>query len=247
MNRKKYISMKWRKRISSGFISLLSFFAGVAIAMFFFFNTGRYLDFNGAPYISSTGKLVTIPYKARDIRGINSLYLIAGPLAEDNKSSLPSVKIPVFSLGGRINDGVAHIDPLRFGLAGKTANVKLASRNNRGDVYYSKPIKIVFPNAEFSHPLARILMAAKEKLYKNPVDLATRREVITVMATVAYKPANFNMDPVVFLSLRNAAIRFMVSNDAETVSQVRSILLQSANRIEMQNKRNKNAEIKTQK
>ena len=247
MNRKRHIPLSKRlfskkrlNRILSAFLGLLSFFAGVAIAMFFFFNTGHYLVFNGAPYVSSSGRVVTIPYKARDIRGINSLYMIATPLAEDDKSSLSPVRIPIFSFGGRINDGVAHIDPLYYGIAGKTANVKLVSHNNRDDTYYSSPVKIAFPNAEFSHPLSRVLMSARDKLEKNPVDLTTRREVITILATVAYKPLNFKDDPVVFLSLRNAAIRLMASNDAKTVAQVRNILLNSANRIETQSKQSNN-------
>lgn len=93
----------------------------------------------------------------------------------------------------------------------------------------SDPLTITLPEREFSHPIARQLIALRKQLVRNPDDTQT---VVSALSSIASQPDRYANDFTVHLALRIAASRLLHGEPPEAPASVQQLLWDTALHIE---------------
>lgn len=114
--------------------------------------------------------------------------------------------------------------------AGLPVSVFLEAFDQAGHSAKSESLIFTLPERVFTHPSARALIDARKNLMADPAN--ARVPSANLMASIAFKPANYSHDPVVALALRASAVRLVLNHDPETLGAVIDALWRIALRIE---------------
>ena len=117
--------------------------------------------------------------------------------------------------------------------AGLPVTLEPNARDAAGQVGKGAPIRIVLPEREFHHPVARAIIAQRRLLADDP---PPRHDVARRLDGISALPDAFGNDTVAFLSLRTARARLLRDQSAGAVDSVRDILWNTALRIEEGNR-----------
>lgn len=113
--------------------------------------------------------------------------------------------------------------------AGLPVVIRLAARDAAGQVAYSEEIKMILPEREFTHPVAKRIIEERRRLTTQP---ERRPRVIENLNALAAEPGAYKDDTVVFMGLVFARSRLFHDKDDSAIPPVRDLLWDTALRVE---------------
>ncbi|EDP65442.1 hypothetical protein BAL199_12316 [alpha proteobacterium BAL199] len=114
--------------------------------------------------------------------------------------------------------------------AGQTVDISLLARDEAGQEGVSEPVRMILPERQFQHPVARAIIEQRKRLLTEPHE---KTDIAEVLMSLAARPQHYYDDIVTFLSLRVAAGRLVISESSiELIANVQSLLWDTALRIE---------------
>lgn len=150
------------------------------------------VGFAGAPSVTATGAL-RIGYRLEDDHGSSALMLELRLGGETRRIMLdPAV---------RPGTGASFVDLTPDPFAGEAVQMRLLARDGAGQVGHSQVKRLVLPERQFNHPVAREIIAARKQLLRSP---AQRDAVAERLTQIASRPERFDEDLAVFAGLRAA-------------------------------------------
>lgn len=173
------------------------------------------IAFTADPEGTRGGRL-RLPHAAHDDFGLVSLTLNlsrpqtsptpeAPPTPDDVPTTL-ALPLPTSGAGPVVEVNHAPlIDTMAHPWAGLEVEMVLQAEDGRGQTAHSSPRRLILPEREFSHPVARAMIEARKMLAAAPD--RHRIPVLRRLEALAATPESFGEDPVVFLGLRIAALR----------------------------------------
>ena len=114
--------------------------------------------------------------------------------------------------------------------AGQPVQIGLVARDQADQQGFSDTLRIVLPERQFTHPIARAIIEQRKRLTTEPQEKA---DIAQILMSIAIRPHHYYDDIVTFLALRTAAGR-LVLNDVsdEMVGAVQRLLWDTALRVE---------------
>ncbi len=112
--------------------------------------------------------------------------------------------------------------------AGLPVVVQLTATDALGQAGNSDALTITLPEREFSHPIARQLIALRKQLVRDPDDVTT---VVSALSSIARQPERYAEDFAVHLALRVAAAR-LLNGEADATASVQQLLWDTALHLE---------------
>lgn len=114
--------------------------------------------------------------------------------------------------------------------AGQPVEMTLVARDEAGQEGESETLRLVLPERQFTHPVARAIIEQRKRLVTEPHE---KTDIAEVLMSLAARPQHYYDDVVTFLGLRLSAGR-LVMNDAgpALIADVQSLLWDTALRVE---------------
>ena len=114
--------------------------------------------------------------------------------------------------------------------AGQPVDVTLVARDEAGQEGASETVRLILPERQFTHPVARAVIEQRKRLVTEPHE---KTDIAEVLMSLAARPQHYYDDAVTFLGLRLSAGR-LVMNEATPamVADIQSLLWDIALRIE---------------
>lgn len=114
--------------------------------------------------------------------------------------------------------------------AGQPVEMTLVARDEAGQEGTSEPIRMILPERQFQHPVARAIIEQRKRLLTEPHE---KTDIADVLMSIAARPQHYYDDIVTFLGLRLAAGRLVISAaSAAMIADVQSLLWDTALRVE---------------
>lgn len=114
--------------------------------------------------------------------------------------------------------------------AGLPVKLTLVAQDAAGQSGESETVSFRLPERIFTHPVAQEIVTARKTLMANPA--ANRLGVVDDLGSIAWKPARYADDKVVFMALHTAAKRLAADAFKEELDEVQRLLWETALRIE---------------
>ncbi len=183
--------------------------------------------------------MLSLRYRGRDDYGITALAAVIthadGQSAPDGTGEI-RIDLAVSAVvsdgrsGEREVEGSELHDLTPHAWAGEPVRMRLEAADAAGQVGRSDVVETILPERQFSHPVARAVIAERKQLVEDSREV--RERVARGLATIASQPEHFGRDTVVSLALGVAASRLRHDHSAARLGSVRSILWQTALRLE---------------
>ncbi|MDD3371042.1 MAG: DUF4175 family protein [Alphaproteobacteria bacterium] len=173
-----------------------------------------------------------VSYAASDCSCVKEVSLRITPHNPLPGANNASVNIPLPVRGER---KIARTDAQNLTFQpwwGQKVTLQIVATNDAGKSGTTEAVDLTFPERQFYHPIARVLIQEREKLMQHPDDGVLREEAANIMASIAHQPSNYRGDPVVLLALRGGAVRLILQKDREAAISVNDLLWRAATRIE---------------
>jgi uncharacterized protein (TIGR02302 family) len=113
--------------------------------------------------------------------------------------------------------------------AGFPVALRLRAKDQAGQVSHSEDVKVVLPEREFRHPVARAIIDQRKRLTSEP---ERRRDIQRALEDIARDPGSFEHDVSVFLALVMARSRLNYDQTDHAFQPVRDLLWDTALRVE---------------
>ncbi len=114
--------------------------------------------------------------------------------------------------------------------AGLPVNLTLVAKDAAGQRGESDTHAFRLPERTFTHPIAKEIVAARKTLMANPE--LSRLSVVDDLGSIAWKPARYGDDKVVFMALHTAARRLRKDSFKKELDEVQKLLWEIALRVE---------------
>lgn len=186
----------------------------------------------GEPEVLQHGQ-VRFPLTVYDDYGVRdmTMSLALDPMVEDAPLGDPfSETRSVMSPAGTHFEVQPVYDLAAHPWAGLPVVITFSVSDHQEQTGAMEPIKMILPEREFQHPVARVLIEARRKISWAPIEAAP--EVSGDLSKLLVKPSAFQNDIVVFLAIRTASSRLRYSPSIETAKALQSLLWDAALRIE---------------
>lgn len=179
--------------------------------------------------------LLKLAWRAIDDYGIVEISAVIEPAAIDEPgiaTAKPPLRVPLPLAGppGVEAAGTSLQDLSVHALAGSPVRIHLEAKDAAGQIGSSETVEVVLPEREFSHPVARHLIALRKRLTAPAPEVRTG--VAIELQGIAAQPEAFDGDIVVALALAVAEARLRLDEGAAAVASVREMLWETALRIE---------------
>ena len=149
-----------------------------------------------------------------------------GGTADDDDITLD---LPLPAGGLPAAEAVTFHDLTAHPWAGLPVTIRLQARDTGDQVGTSDALEITLPEREFTHPVAREIVAQRKRLTVAP---EARISVAQEVQAIASRPGRYGDDTTVFLALMVARSRLVHSLDEDVVEQVQALLWDTALRVE---------------
>lgn len=189
--------------------------------------------FDTAPKAQAEG-LLALAYHVADDYGVSEVALVIEPVPAAASAGVSPLRValPLATPGAPETTGSALQDFSASPMAGLPVLLHLEAKDAAGQVGSSDRVEAVLPEREFSHPVARQLVAMRKRLV-GPAPSARERSLVAAeLGGVTTRPEAFAGDIVVSLGLSVAQARLLLDETAAAVPSVRDLLWQTALRIE---------------
>ncbi len=113
--------------------------------------------------------------------------------------------------------------------AGLPVVIQLTAIDAIGQQGVSDAMTITLPERDFTHPIARQLIALRKQLVRTPDDIQT---IVGALAAISTQPSRYGEDFSVHLALRVAASRLINDNSPEGIASVQKLLWDTALHLE---------------
>lgn len=208
------------------------FFTRVNIATYFVEDRPPSVRLDGDHEVLEKGHL-RIPVSMYDDYSVIDLKMrmSLAPIIEDAPLGQDVEEIRTVMSAPRTEAKLKNIYDLTWhSWAGLPAIITFEVIDHKGQTSQSEPLELTLPEREFAHPVAQQLVAIRKRLAWTPQDAAGNAAYD--LESILIKPESFHNDPVVFLGLRSAASRLIVTQRDEDVTTVINLLWQLALKIE---------------
>jgi len=172
-----------------------------------------------------------IEYQAEDDYGLVEVaaQLRLADADAGGDEELTELPLPLSPPGLREARDVAYHDLTPHPWAGLPVVLWLVARDAAGQEGYSQELRLVLPERDFQHPVAKAIIEQRKILVRSPEQ---RQLVALALSAIGSAPETYNDDVVAFLALRTAAQRLREYGDAETRHEMVELLWDTALRIE---------------
>ncbi len=143
--------------------------------------------------------------------------------------ALHTVELALPSRGARTFSERMVIDLAPHRWAGQPVILQLFAKDAAGQESASEPLKMVLPEREFNHPVARAIIETRKRLAEQPEN---RRRAVNRMGEIASVPGAFNHDSVVYLALAAARSRLFHDPTEDAIEPVLALMWDTALRLE---------------
>lgn len=177
--------------------------------------------------------LLRVAYEAVDDHGVVEVTAV---IHRDDGGAYPDgghgirVSMPLTNPGAPTVEGEGQHDLTAHSWAGQEVAIHLEAEDAAGQIGFSPVVSGVLPERVFTHPVARALIEQRKRL--NDEGGKTRARVAAALQTISRQPERFEGDVVVSLALAVAQGRLLHDRGLSAVSSVRSILWETALRLE---------------
>lgn len=196
---------------------------------------------DGAPEVQVTALpeataegLLRFDYQASDDYGVEQVTAVIrrgdGDVFLEDGDGGVRVAVPLASPGATAAEGRSQHDLTSHRWAGLEVSIHLEAEDGAGQIGVSRAVPMVLPERVFSHPVARAVIEQRKRLTAD--DVETRESVASALDGIGTRPERFTGDVVVSLALAVARGRLIHDQDSRAVASVRSILWDTALRIE---------------
>ncbi len=193
--------------------------------------------FSALPDATTEG-LLRVGYMALDDYGVEEVTAV---IHRDDGDVFPDgddeggdhgvrVSVPLATPGATAVEGQSQHDLTFHRWAGLEVSIHLEAEDAAGQIGVSAAVSVVLPERAFTHPVARAVIEQRKRLTVN--DVETRDSVASTLHAIGARPERFTGDVVVSLALAVARSRLLHDQDSPAVASVRSILWDTALRIE---------------
>lgn len=185
------------------------------------------IAFTRAPRGDEAGRL-RLDYEMSDDYGVAKAWATVRRLDQPQAEPLV-LELPL--AGPRRNQaklGSRH-DLTPHPWAGLPVSITPTAQDALGQTGSGEALNTVLPEREFTHPVARAIIAERRKLTP---DGALSGQVIAGLDTISARPDAFNQDLVVFLALRSARARLYHAPTPDNIATARDMLWNTALRLE---------------
>jgi uncharacterized protein (TIGR02302 family) len=114
--------------------------------------------------------------------------------------------------------------------AGLPVNLTLIATDAAGQRGESETVDFRLPERNFRHPVAQEIVAARKLLIADPA--TNRRGIVDDLGSIAWKPARYADDKVVFMALHTVARRLRNDDFKEELDNLQKLLWETALRVE---------------
>lgn len=184
------------------------------------------------PPFATKGATLGIAYTAADDYGLGEARIEIRRTYEDGAvigKEVKELELPLPGLNAKSADETTFHDLAPHAWAGLPVTIKLRATDVAGQVTYSDDAKVILPEREFRHPVARAIIEQRKRLATEP---HRRRSIFLGLSEIAARPKAFDEDNVVFLGLIAARSRLRHEKEKTAIKPVRDLLWALALRVE---------------
>lgn len=194
------------------------------------------------PPSATADAFLHLAYRAEDDYGIHAIVAViqrpqalgaaasGSEPAREGSDAQMWLPMPLPDPGATTLSGYGDHDLAAHPWAGHEVLVRLEAEDGAGQVGVSPSLTVRLPEREFTHPVARAVIAARKRL--TDASQQSRRGVADTLAAIASEPETFASDMVVSLALAVAQGRLRHDRREAAVPSTRDILWDTALRIE---------------
>ncbi len=172
--------------------------------------------------------VLRLEYKAADDYGVESVKAQIRRKNDPTGETL-TLDLPLPGLHLKAAAAASFHDLTPHIWAGLPVEITLQAADALGQTGDSETIETVLPERVFHNPVARAIIEARKELTVHPDD---KQAVAETLSDLSIRPALFNDDTVVFLALRTAQARLVLSREPDAIPAVQQLLWETALRIE---------------
>jgi uncharacterized protein (TIGR02302 family) len=179
------------------------------------------------------GNVLRISFRASDDYGLTGVRAV---ITRDRKNKPPKahteredLDLPLPRLGAKKAVSSGYHDMTPHPWAGLPVRVHLEATDAAGQVGRSSAIRIILPEREFTHPVAREIVVERRKLIAEPDDAAL---VADALRDIARQPERYRDDVTVFLALGTVVRRLTRGRGELDLDSLQQLLWDTALRIE---------------
>jgi uncharacterized protein (TIGR02302 family) len=140
-----------------------------------------------------------------------------------------AIDLPLPALNPRSAEGASFQDLTPHPWAGLPVKIRLVARDGAGQTGTSEWLDITLPERPFRHPVARAIIEQRKQLVSDP---GKRLPVVRALGAINSQHELFQSDPIAILALRMAQHRLIDDASDMAVSEVVSLLWDTALGIE---------------
>lgn len=189
------------------------------------------IQFDPDPVATERGTL-RVSFNAADDYGLESVVLEMRRTYEKGgivgNESL-EITLPLPGLNARQAKETSYHDFASHAWAGFPVALRLRAKDAAGQVGHSADAKLVLPEREFRHPVARAIIEQRKRLTSEP---EKRRDIIRALDEIARSTDAYQNDTVTFLALVMARSRLLHEPSDAAFPPVRDLLWDTALRVE---------------
>jgi len=175
-----------------------------------------------------------VGYVASDDYGIDRAFVVVRRTDQGQRAAHAmdpiELRLPLSSSNPRESEGMAFFDLTPHPWAGLPVDLTLVAVDLAGQRGESEPIEIVLPERVFTHPVARVIVEQRKRLVWEGADSIGL--VARALRGLAWNPAAFDDDVVVFMALTTAARRLRRDMTDTEHGDILELLWETALRIE---------------
>lgn len=177
------------------------------------------------------GNVLRIDYRASDDYGLATVraVVVRTSKRKPNAANAPreTLELPLSRLGAKKAASSSYHDMTPHPWAGLPVHVHLEATDAAGQIGRSTPVRIILPEREFSHPVAREIVVERRKLIAEPQDADL---VADALQDIAWRPGRYEDDVTVYMSLRLASRR--LASGKFDLTAIQQLLWDTALRVE---------------
>lgn len=173
-----------------------------------------------------------VPYTASDDYGLESVAAEIRRTYERGEvvgKEVTELDLPLPALNARTANETGYHDLSPHHWAGLPVVMRLRAKDGAGQVGYSEEVKLVLPERQFRHPVARAIVEQRKRLTTEP---ERRESIASGIEDIAARPDAFDHDIVTFLALVTARSRLLQEKEDGAIPPVRDLLWDTALRVE---------------
>ncbi|MGB0554496.1 MAG: TIGR02302 family protein [Alphaproteobacteria bacterium] len=179
------------------------------------------------------GNVLRISFRASDDYGLTGVRAV---ITRDRKNKPPKahteredLDLPLPRLGAKKAVSSGYHDMTPHPWAGLPVRVHLEATDAAGQVGRSSAIRIILPERQFTHPVAREIVVERRKLIAEPDDAAL---VADALRDIARQPERYRYDVTVFLALGTVVRRLTRVRGELDPDSLQQLLWDTALRVE---------------